>query len=83
MQPASGGQNGTIMIEHCELSNNFIGLYVDAGQGAAAARLSNSNITANGQGILSQNGGQIITFRTNMLAGNTTDGSTPFSVSLK
>ena len=26
---------------------------------------------------------EIITFRTNMLVGNTTDGSTPFSISLK
>jgi hypothetical protein len=33
--------------------------------------------------ISATDGGQIISFRTNMLAGNTTDGATPFSISLK
>jgi hypothetical protein len=40
-------------------------------------------ITQNGTGISVIAGGQIITFRTNMLAGNSTGGSTPFSISLK
>jgi hypothetical protein len=57
---------------------------VNNGGGAGAtARVSDTVITGNGTGIYASNGGQIITLRTNMLAGNTTDGSTPFSISLK
>jgi hypothetical protein len=40
-------------------------------------------ITGNTTGVSTVNGGQIITFRNNAWAGNTTDGVTPFSVSLK
>jgi hypothetical protein len=67
------------------LSFNSIGLQADNGPGGAGstARISDSVITGNTTDISAVNGGQIITFRTNMLAGNSTDGSTPFSISLK
>jgi hypothetical protein len=73
------------LIDRTELSFNTTGLQSDNGPGGpgATARISDSVITGNGTGISAVNGGQIITFRTNMLAGNTTDGSTPFSISLK
>jgi len=40
-------------------------------------------ITGNTTGISALNGAQIISFRTNLLAGNGIDGATPFSISLK
>jgi hypothetical protein len=80
-----GAHATTALIERTELSgNSTAGLNVDNGFGGGAiARISDSVITGNALGISTTNGGQIITFRTNMLAGNTTDGSTPFSISLK
>jgi hypothetical protein len=71
------------LIERCEFSNNATGLVVDASSGGSVARISDSVITQNGTGVSAVSGGQIISFRTNMLAGNTTDGAIPFSVSLK
>jgi hypothetical protein len=72
------------VIERTELSFNTTGLHVDNNSGpGATVRISDSVITGNTTGISAINGDQIITFRTNMLAGNTTDGSTPFSISLK
>jgi hypothetical protein len=80
----SGGSSATVLIERSDLSfNSVVGLRVDGSGGAATARISDSVVTANTLGISAINAGQIITFRTNMLAGNTTDGSTPFSISLK
>jgi hypothetical protein len=79
------GHAAVVLVEHCELSyNSDVGLFVDntAGPGATV-RVSDTVITGNGTGLFTLNGGQIISFRTNMLAGNTTDGTTPFSVSLK
>jgi len=74
-----GGSGG--LIERSEISgNSSFGLVV---ANAAVLRLADSVITGNGTGILPTAGGQIISYRTNMLAGNTTDGATPFSVSLK
>jgi hypothetical protein len=77
------GHGGAALIERSEISFNLLGFAVDGGGGGGVARLSDSVITGNGIGISTTNSGQIITFRTNMLAGNTTDGSTPFSISLK
>jgi hypothetical protein len=78
------GQAAVVLVERCEISDNFYGLTADNTAGAGATvRVSDTVITGNGTGIDAVSGGQIISFRTNMLAGNTTDGVTPFSVSLK
>ena len=63
--------------------SNAIGLVVNNNGAAATARISDCVITGNTTGVSTVNGGQIITFRNNAWAGNTTDGATPFSVSLK
>jgi hypothetical protein len=75
----------SMLIERCDISENTTGLSVDGtwNSTATVARVSDSVITANGTGVTTSGVGQLITFRTNMLAGNTTDGSTPFSISLK
>ena len=78
------GGSAAASIERSEMSFNAnVGLNVDGIAGPAVARYSDCVITGNVTGLAASNGGQIITFRTNMLAGNTTDGSTPFSISLK
>ncbi len=46
-------------------------------------RISDMVITGNGTGLLPNNGGQIISFRTNMIAGNGTDGAPSLGTSLK
>jgi hypothetical protein len=81
---SSPGHAAVALVERCELSYNGTGLYATDFNGAGTTvRVSDSVITANTTGIATAFGGQIITFRTNMLAGNPTDGSTPFSISLK
>jgi hypothetical protein len=78
------GHPAVALVDRCELSYNVVGLVADnTGGSGATVRLSDTVITANDNGIFTTAGGQIITFRTNMLAGNGTDGSTPFSISLK
>jgi hypothetical protein len=79
------GQAAVALVERCEISyNTLTGLTANnAGGPGAAVRVSDTVITGNATGISTVAGGQIITLRTNILTGNTTDGSTPFSISLK
>jgi hypothetical protein len=71
------------LIERSKTISNTTGLLVQSAGSAATARLSDCVITANATGISTISGGQIITLRNNTWAGNGTDGSTPFSISLK
>jgi hypothetical protein len=72
------------LIERSKIIANTTGLLVHNNGGAATtARLSDSAITLNTTGVSTDGRGQIITFRNNTWAGNGTDGSTPFSISLK
>ncbi len=81
---SEGVTPASALIERCELSfNQYTGLWVDGQGPGATVRISDSVITGNGTGVQTPNGGQIISFRTNMLAGNTVDGVIPFSTSLK
>jgi hypothetical protein len=83
---STAGHPATLWSQHSEHSyNTQSGLIVDNTSGAGAiARLSDSNlITGNFVGTQTISGGQIITLRDNDWAGNTTDGSTPFSISKK
>jgi hypothetical protein len=75
---------GAALVERSEISFNTVaGIYVDGTVGPALVRYSYCVVTGNATGIQTVNGGQIITDRTNMLAGNTSDGVTPFSISAK
>src|SRR5262249_49208121 len=73
----------TVQIERTRMALNTTGLSVQNGGGnSPTVRISDCVITGNTTGTTT-GGGQIITFRNNAWAGNTTDGATPFSVSLK
>jgi hypothetical protein len=69
-----------VIIEDSEISNNLLwGLQAVGG----TARLSNSTIAGNGQGINVAGGATVISFRNNTFAGNISDGPTLLSTSLK
>jgi hypothetical protein len=81
-------QNGStaatqIAIERSQLISNTTGLSVQNAGFAATARISDCLISGNTTGVSTTGGGQVITLRNNTWAGNGTDGSTPFSISLK
>jgi hypothetical protein len=65
------------------MNSNGTGLVVTNAGFAATARISDCVITGNTTGVQANGGAQIITFRNNTWAGNSTDGPTPFSISLK
>jgi hypothetical protein len=71
------------MIERTQIVSNTVDLSVQTGSAATTARISDCLISGNATGVSTAGPGQIITFRNNSWAGNTTDGSTPFSISLK
>lgn len=78
------GHAAVALVERCELSYNGTGLAADNNNGSGStARVSDTVITGNTTGISATAGGQILSFRTNLLAGNITDGATAFSLSLK
>lgn len=79
----AGGSTGTSMVERSEISFNGTGLEADSSDSPGTLRVSNSVIASNGTGLLSSSGGQILSFRTNMFAGNTSDGAAPLGLSLK
>jgi hypothetical protein len=71
------------LIERSKMVANSSGLVVQNSGAAATAWISDCVISGNTTGVATSGGGQIITFRNNALAGNITDGATPFSISLK
>ena len=72
--------NTTMLIERSEVSFNSTGLLVNTSGPSATVRLSDNVITGNTTGI-SQPGGTVISFRTNMIAGNSSDGTPPLTTS--
>ena len=65
------------VVDHCQISNNATGVYANGGQ----IRVSNSNITENGDGLVFNSGGTILSrvtaagALTNTLEDNTTNGA--------
>ncbi len=67
-----------INVESCYIAFNTVG--VKSGTAAATTvRISNCNITANGNGI-SSNGGGIVSSKNNTILGNTTDGTPTLTI---
>lgn len=78
------GRAAQVVVQTSDMSYNTTGLLVDNTNAAGAiARISADVLTGNVTGAAYTNGGQIITLRNNFWLGNTTDGTTPFSQSLK
>lgn len=77
----SGG--AVLALEHCELTANGTGAVVDGSGGTTTLRMNNSTVAGNGVGLSAVSSGQIISLRTNMIAGNGSDGTAPLSTSLK
>jgi Right handed beta helix region len=71
------------LIERSKMISNTTGLQLSNEGVAPTARISDCVITGNTTGVSTVNGGQIISFRNNTWAANITDGTTPFSLSLK
>jgi hypothetical protein len=71
------------LIERSKMVFNGTGLLVESFGPATTARISDCVISANNTGASTSGGGQIVSFRNNTWGGNTTDGTTPFSISLK
>lgn len=71
------------MLERTEVNFNNTGLEVDGTAGPAVARIDNCVITGNALGVYTAGSGQIISLRTNVITGNSTDGTISLSTSLK
>lgn len=70
----AGGPPSTMMADRITVASNGNGVVANGAN--AVIRISNSTVTANsGTGILSQNGGQILSYRTNNLIGNAIEGA--------
>jgi hypothetical protein len=71
------------LIRRIRMLSNTTGLAVNNGGSTTTAWISDCVISGNTTGTTTIGGGQIITLRNNTWLGNSTDGSTPFSISLK
>jgi hypothetical protein len=75
-----------LMVRNATIANN-VGNGLEANgtgsTGSAVIRVTKSTITNNGTGLVVFNGGQIISFGDNSLAGNTTDGAPTSTIPLK
>jgi hypothetical protein len=71
------------LIQRSRMLSNTNGLNVNNTGFAATAWISDCVISGNTTGTTTVGGGQIITLRNNTWLGNSTDGSTPFSISLR
>jgi hypothetical protein len=70
----------TVLLDGVSTTLNTTGI---AASGTSTTRLSNSEISANGTGIDTSGGGTVISFRNNVIAGNTVDGAPALSTSLR
>jgi hypothetical protein len=75
-----GASSAAVMVRNCTVSNNAIGIAADQ---AAIVRVGQSTVTANGTGWQATNGGQVVSYSNNNVAGNTTDGTVTSTVALQ
>ena len=75
-----GASAAAVMVRNAMVSNNSVGVAADAG---AIVRVGGSTITGNGTGWQATNGGQIQSYSTNNVAGNTSDGAATTTLSLQ
>lgn len=72
--PVGGGVPASIILERVTISNNTTGVQAE-GSANASVRLADTLITSNSAGLSSVTGGQILSWGTNSVAGNGTDGA--------
>jgi hypothetical protein len=75
-----GASSSAVMVRNCTVSNNGIGIAADQ---KAIVRVGQSTVTANGTGWQATNGGQVVSYSNNNVAGNTTDGTVTGTVALQ
>jgi hypothetical protein len=75
-----GASSSAVMVRNCTVSNNGIGIAADQ---KAIVRIGQSTVTANGTGWQATNGGQVVSYSNNNVAGNTTDGTVTSTVALQ
>ncbi len=75
-----GASSSAVMVRNSTVSNNAIGIAADQ---AAIVRVGQSTVTANGTGWQATNGGQVVSYSNNNVAGNTTDGTVTSTVALQ
>jgi hypothetical protein len=75
-----GASAAAVMVRSSTAASNAVGIAAD---GTAVVRVSQSTVAANGTGWQKTNGGQIISYGNNNVAGNTTDGTPSSTVALQ
>jgi hypothetical protein len=75
-----GASAAAVMVRNSTISNNAIGIAADQ---SALVRVDQSTVTANGTGWQASNGGQVQSYGSNNVSGNTTDGTPTTTVVLQ
>jgi hypothetical protein len=75
-----GASSSAVMVRNSTVSSNGVGIAADQ---KAIVRVGQSTVTANGTGWQATNGGQVVSYSNNNVAGNTTDGTVTSTVALQ
>jgi hypothetical protein len=79
-----GGPNVIMTLDHVAATSNGIGIEADGSDiGAGGIALSNTQVSGNGTGLMSANGGVPVSFGNNYVIGNGTDGAPTTTVAPK
>jgi len=74
-----GAHASVVMSRNSTISSNAVGIAADQ---SAIVRVSQSTVTANGTGLQTTSGGQVVSFGNNNFSGNNTDGAATSTVAL-
>jgi hypothetical protein len=79
-----GGPNVVMTLDHVAATSNGVGIEADGSDmGAGGIALSNTLVSGNGTGLVSMNGGVLVSFGNNYVIGNGTDGAPTTTVAPK
>jgi len=79
-----GGPNVVMTLDHVAATSNGVGIEADGSDmGAGGVALSNAQVSGNGTGLMSVNGGVLVSFGNNYVIGNGTDGAPTTTVAPK
>jgi len=80
VQEPSGGGSTNVMIDRCAIVNNSTGV---SATNDAIIRIGDSTVTGNSLGLSSDSGGQILSYETNKVDGNGTNGAPTGTIAMK